>query len=281
MLQPMPPIQKIKVVDPGNTERDVCVVDGQPFYQSTGTSTDRRFSNIWLPFKGFGEIMPGGTGMFHKPDVASYAHAKTKTYFPDRKIAKALEDNVGRQPLEWGRFQNTDCLVTTCQLSKESMNEKFPMVLSTVEHAYPRSQDELTLAYASDPEAPHVLNASTIHDLNDTLRSMGANLSDDMNRDYDPEAEVANAAQNPMHSESNSDVSSETSSEDSNKTRSHANSEPDEDAPRKQSCCAWLSSLCCTPSDPGQSATENNNPPNPETDTTADKTTENVSKPPK
>ncbi|MCR9192727.1 MAG: hypothetical protein NXI01_08750 [Gammaproteobacteria bacterium] len=274
----MPPIQKIKVVDPESVERDVCVVNGQAFYQSTGTSTDLRFHNIWMPFKGFGETIPGVTGMFHKPDVASYTNAKTKTYFPNRKIAKALEDNVGRQPLEWGRFQDTDSLVTTCQLSRARMETEFPAVLSSVERAHPTMGDAIIPNYASDSEAPHVLNAGTIHDLNDTLRSMGANLSEDMSRDYDPEAEIANAVHNPLHSESSSDASSETSSEGSNETRSRADSEPDQDAPRKQSCCAWLSSLCCTPHDPGQNATDNNSAPRQEADSTADKTSDNVSK---
>ena len=188
-------IEKIRVVDENNMIRQVCVVDGQPFYLSSGTSTDPKLRDIWLPFKGFGATIPGLTGMFHKPDIASQSKGRTTQYFPDAKIAYAVENDAGKQPLKWGRFKDTNSLLTTCQLSHARMKEEFPNVMSAVEQTYGMVKfwEELTLNDPTPETPPLLLNEDTMHDLNDRLKTMGAILDRDMERDYDPAAEIESA----------------------------------------------------------------------------------------
>lgn len=188
----MPIINTIRVIDNNSIVRQVCVVDEQPFYCSSGTSTEPKLRDIWLPFKGFGETIGGATGMFHKPDIASNSRGRIKNHFEDASIALALELNCGKAPLKWGRFQDTESLLTTCRLSRTRMQEEFPTVVNAVEKEYEKMEhwDALTLV-DSEPDAPPLaLNEDTMHDLNDRLKSMGARLDPDMERDYNPAADL-------------------------------------------------------------------------------------------
>ena len=185
-------IEIIRVVDAKNIIRQVCVVESQPFYLSSGTSIDPKLKDIWLPFKGFGATIVGVTGMFHKPDIASQRNARIKKYFPVDKIAWAVEQDVGIKPLSWGRFKDNASLLITCQLSHARMKEEFPNVMSAVEQTYAlvKFWEELTLNDPAPETEPLLLNEDTMHNLNQRLMTMGAKLDRDMKEDYDPANDI-------------------------------------------------------------------------------------------
>lgn len=107
-------------VDELEVTRNACVVDGQPFYCSSGTSSG--LNGVWLPFKKFDQQIPRVTGQIHKLDIA-YSYDRTKNirnYFPSG-VANALqkwEDQDSNN--NWGRFGNMKCLLISCMLSNEA-----------------------------------------------------------------------------------------------------------------------------------------------------------------
>ena len=113
-------VNYFKFVDELNVTRCACVVDGQPFYCSSGTSSG--LSGAWLPFNKFGEEIPTVTGRIHKPDIAySSDRENILEYFPPG-VANALEQWRDEDPKHnnWGRFGNMKCLLISCMLSNEA-----------------------------------------------------------------------------------------------------------------------------------------------------------------
>jgi hypothetical protein len=112
-------VNYFKFIDGKNVTRYACVVDGQPFYRSSGTSSG--LEGTWLPLKKFGAGDPA-SGLVHKPDVAyNIRNEAISDYFPV-SVANALQQWHDENPGEnnWGRFGDMKCLLVSCMLSNES-----------------------------------------------------------------------------------------------------------------------------------------------------------------
>lgn len=112
-------VNYFKFIDDKNVSRCACVVDGQAFYCSSGTSSG--LSGAWLPLKKFGLGDPA-SGLVEKPDVAyNIRNEDIREYFPDN-VANALQQWHDENPAEnnWGRFGDMKCLLISCMLSNES-----------------------------------------------------------------------------------------------------------------------------------------------------------------
>lgn len=48
--------------------RNICVVNGQPFYTSSGEQSG--MEDVWLPFEGFAPPVQQHSGMIQKPEIA-------------------------------------------------------------------------------------------------------------------------------------------------------------------------------------------------------------------
>lgn len=105
-------------VDHLDVTRHACVVDGQPFYCSSGTSSG--LEGAWLPFKKFDVEIPHVTGIIHKPDIAYMEGENIRKYFPP-EVANALQHWHDEDPHHnnWGRFGDMKCLLISCMLSNE------------------------------------------------------------------------------------------------------------------------------------------------------------------
>lgn len=110
-------VNYFKFVDHLDVTRYACVVDGQAFYCSSGTSSG--LNGAWLPFKKFGPEIPCVTGRIHKPDIAYSSDGENiRKYFPPG-VANALEQWHEEDPghNNWGRFGDMKCLLISCMLS--------------------------------------------------------------------------------------------------------------------------------------------------------------------
>lgn len=164
-------------VDNLKVTRHACVVDGQPFYRSSGTSSG--LEGAWLPFKKFDEKIPYVTGIIHKPDIAYMEEKDIRKYFPP-KVANALqlwhdEDSTRNN---WGRFGDMKCLLISCMLSNE---DAIPPLIRTAVIDYV-GQDNYKNSYLwARPTIfdcgymlkTRELDNETIEECNDKLRQLG------------------------------------------------------------------------------------------------------------
>lgn len=90
-------VNYFKFIDEKNVTRSACVVDGQAFYCSSGTSS--ALNGAWLPLKKFGPGDPA-SGLIEKPDVAyNIRHEDIGDYFPPN-VANALQQWHEENPSE-------------------------------------------------------------------------------------------------------------------------------------------------------------------------------------
>lgn len=147
--------------------RNVCVVNGQAFYQSSGTSS--HLPGVWLPFRGvtddtFASIL----GMIQKPLVTHNSRAKITHYFPPEvaEVIKGFYPNVK----QWGRFQNMSCLIISCMLSPHSIPE--PIKEAVLKYIAPNVLPTPTFHQSSEP--PITLENENVEEINSRLLEMGA-----------------------------------------------------------------------------------------------------------
>lgn len=111
--------------------RQICVIDGQPYYQSTGTNS--QMAGVWLPFERFGP--PNArTGVMHKPySDPELSNPHIQHYFPPI-IVEAFIDHYGYDS-SWKRFKNMECLYMTCLLTEEH-NPRLPIAIRNAVKLY-------------------------------------------------------------------------------------------------------------------------------------------------
>ncbi len=68
--------------------RDICVIDKQPFYRSTGKNSD--LAGVWFLFEGFDKPQRG-IPFFSKPNATNIRENEINDFFPDSRVAYALK----------------------------------------------------------------------------------------------------------------------------------------------------------------------------------------------
>lgn len=112
-------------------ERQICVIDGQPYYKSTGTNS--QMAGVWLPFERFGPPNKR-TGMMHKPySDPELSNPRIEHYFPPT-IVEAFIDHYGYDT-SWKRFKNMECLYMSCLLTDEN-NLHLPIAIRNAVKQY-------------------------------------------------------------------------------------------------------------------------------------------------
>lgn len=119
------PFPKLTIIT-DDAQRDICVIDGQPYYYSSGTRSE--MPGVWLPFEGF-ERPVSGVPFYSKPYATNDANNIT-THFP-LTTAVPLQAWANKQPggedhseYYWGRFKDIKCLYTSCLLTRPA--ERIP-----------------------------------------------------------------------------------------------------------------------------------------------------------
>lgn len=160
-------ISTFRIEGDGSTRR-MCVVSGQAFYQSSGTSSD--LASVWLPFKGvcddsFAEYAP----MIQKPSVTNNRRAKIDHYFPP-EVAKEIKAYFPN-PKNWGRFQNMSCLIISCMLSPQG---SIPDSIKEAVINYIAPNRLPITKFRDSKLAPIELNNENYDMINSKLLAMGA-----------------------------------------------------------------------------------------------------------
>lgn len=151
----------------GSTRR-MCVVNGQAFYQSSGTSSD--LPGTWLPFNGvLDDHFSSFVGMIQKPHVSNNPRAKINNYFPP-EVAEAIKFYMPRSK-EWGRFQNMSSLIISCILSPE---DAIPPNIKAAVLKYIEPNTLPTPIFEDSSEPPLELENYNVDKINSKLLAMGA-----------------------------------------------------------------------------------------------------------
>ncbi|MBP6918925.1 MAG: hypothetical protein KBB94_08420 [Legionellaceae bacterium] len=152
----------------GSTRR-MCVVNGQAFYQSSGTSSD--LPGVWLPFRGvIDDSFSSFVGMIQKPTVTNNRRAKIGNYFPP-EVSEVIKKYMP-QSKEWGRLHNINCLIISCMLSPEGA---FPSEIKAAVLKYIEPNTLPTVTFQESAEPPMELENYNVDKINDKLLAMGAN----------------------------------------------------------------------------------------------------------
>ena len=152
----------------GSTRR-VCVVNGQAFYQSSGTSS--YLPGVWVPFRGvIDDRFSSFVGMIQKPTVTNIRRAKIGDYFPP-EVLEVIKSHMP-QSKDWGRLQNINCLIISCMLSPEAA---FPSEIKAAVLKYIEPNTLPTVTFQESAEPPVQLENYNVDKINDKLLAMGAN----------------------------------------------------------------------------------------------------------
>ncbi len=178
-------VNYFKFVDDLDVTRYACVVDGQPFYCSSGTSSG--LNGAWLPFKKFDAEIPGVTGRIHKLDIAySSERENIREYFPTG-VANALEHWRDQDPgnNNWGRFGDMKCLLISCMLSNEATvpdTIRRAVIDYVGENNYKNSYlwARPTVFDCGYMLKTRKINDETIHECNAKLTQLGAVIPEDV-----------------------------------------------------------------------------------------------------
>lgn len=226
--------------------RRICVVNGQAFYQSSGTSSN--MARVWLPFRGVtDESFAHVLGMIQKPLVTHKRRAKIGDYFP-AEVAAAIKE-YGNHPKDWGRFQNMSCLIISCMLSPEAIPA--PIKEAVLKYIEPNTLP--TPTFHDSPEPAIELNDQTVDIINSKLIELGAHARPKV-EDVDPYFSLEEMGYDSENFDPNKFVdtlqtdnvtqrfkhilakerpgSLSTFSSDSDKTDRETDSETDSDSPR-------------------------------------------------
>ena len=153
-------------MDDNGEMRRVCVVGGQPFYQSTGASSS--LPGAWLPFCGvINDQLTEFTEKIQKPSVAHNRRAKISDYFP-AEIAAVVRE-YGSKPDVWGRYQNIKSLIVTCMLSPDSMPPEIKNAVLNYIQPNTLPKPEFVELQLNIP-----LDDAHVNEINDKLIEMGA-----------------------------------------------------------------------------------------------------------
>ncbi len=113
------PFPKLTIID-GDAQRDICVIDGQPYYCSSGNNSD--MAGVWLPFEGFDLPISNLVPLYSKPYATGDAnnidtHFPLTTAVPLQAWASAQPGGLVHSEHYWGRYKNIKCLYTSCLLT--------------------------------------------------------------------------------------------------------------------------------------------------------------------
>lgn len=170
---------------------EICVIDKQAFYKSSGEQSS--LEDVWLPFNGFGKVIPGYTGMVHKPSIAhNVSSTRIRSLFPSR-IAEQLSNPLVIEKDKWGRFKNMKCLYISYLLSGSDMPER---LRSEIRRYVVETHADLTPYFTN--EDPIELNANNIILLNQKLQDFGADLYQDNLQSFSQAAMISDDIDEPV-----------------------------------------------------------------------------------
>lgn len=175
------PINHFRISNQEGT-RKICVLDGQPYYQSTGRNS--KMAGLWLPFERFAAPIEGRTGMMHKPYTEpNRTPPRIGDCYPPI-VADAFINFYGANNPIWKRFKDIKCLYTVCLLSPDSLD--IPVEIRSAVHQYIglAQNEELSANFTFHPEQAPVLDLARpstkpltpedYHDLTEILNGMGS-----------------------------------------------------------------------------------------------------------
>ncbi|HVT62458.1 MAG TPA: hypothetical protein VHD33_03085, partial [Legionellaceae bacterium] len=166
--------------------RRICVVDSQPFYQSSG---DNSFMDgVWLPFEKFDVAIPKITGSLRKPNLKLDDLNNKRNLFP-----KKIADVFDTERIEWQRFKNMKCLFISYLLSGNAMSRALRKEIKDYIGSIPHETLVLDHSVVSDCFSNFgiftEIKSSNFDALNNKLRSFGAVL-DDTREDFTKQKEA-------------------------------------------------------------------------------------------